>query len=112
MFTQSYIFISLFLEKILDVKVKDKEEKLGFSVPSFKIYFCLLDIHKSNSITRPDMERTVPIPPYLILTIWFHNLKVTIEQKNTITDTLPVNKILFVPDFLIQQKLVGETRYT
>ena len=82
-------------------------EKLGFSVPSVKIYFCLLDIHKSNSITRPGMERTVPIPPYLILTIWFHNLKVTIEQKNTITDTLPVNKILFVPDFLIQQKLVG-----
>jgi len=58
------------------------------------------------------MERTVPIPPYLILTIWFHNLKVTIEQKNTITDSLPVNKILFVvPDSLIQQKLVGETRY-
>ena len=82
-------------------------EKQGFSVPSVKIYFCLLDIHKSNSITRPGMERTVPIPPYLILTISFHNLKVTIEQiqNHIITDAFldryPVNKILsFCPSFL------------
>ena len=27
-------------------------KKRGFSVPSFKIYFCLLDIHIYNSITR------------------------------------------------------------
>ena len=82
-------------------------EKLGFSVPSVKIYFCLLDIHKSNSITRPGMERTVPIPPYLILTISFHNLKVTIEQiQNHITDaiidTQSIKYFQFVPVFLIR----------